>query len=173
MPRIERRNNMSIAEAMIGEFSQESIGTRKMLERLPDDKLSWKPHEKSMTMGRLATHLAEIPEWAETIVNHESFDMGASDYKPKELNKAEILALFDKNVEDFKKVLSGQPDEQLFQNWKLLMGDHVAVEMPKVACLRGFVLSHGIHHRGQFSVYLRENDIPIPALYGPSADEDM
>ena len=164
---------MSFAEAMIGEFSQESIGTRKMLERLPEDKLSWKPHEKSMSLGRLATHLAEIPEWAETIVNHESFDMAAADYKPKEFNKAEILECFDKNVEDFKKVLSGQPDEHLFQNWKLLMGDHVAVEMPRVACLRAFVLSHGIHHRGQFSVYLRENGLPLPALYGPSADEEM
>ena len=164
---------MNIAEAMIGEFSQESIGTRKMLERIPDDKLSWKPHEKSMTMGRLATHLAEIPEWAETIMNHESFDMAAADYKPKEFSKEEVLELFDKNVEDFKKFLSGRPDEHLFQNWKLLSGDHVAVEMPRVGCLRGFVLSHGIHHRGQLSVYLRENDVPLPALYGPSADEEM
>ncbi len=164
---------MNIAEAMIGEFSQESIGTRKMLERIPDDKLSWKPHEKSMTMGRLATHLAEIPEWAEPIVNHESFDMAAADYKPKEFSKEEVLELFDKNVQDFKKVLSGQPDEHLFQNWKLRSGDHVAVEMPRVGCLRGFVLSHGIHHRGQLSVYLRENDVPLPALYGPSADEEM
>ena len=164
---------MSIADAMIGEFAQESTGTRKMLERIPEDNLLWKPHEKSMTMGRLATHLAEIPEWAETIVNHESFDMAASDYKPKEFGKAEILELFDKNVQDFKKILSGQPDERLFQNWKLLSGDHVAVEMPRLAYLRGFVLSHGIHHRGQLSVYLRENDIPLPALYGPSADEEM
>ncbi|GMR21692.1 MAG: DinB family protein [Acidobacteriota bacterium] len=164
---------MSIAEDMIGEFSHEATGTRKMLERLPDDKFSWKPHEKSMTMGRLATHLAEIPEWAETIVNHESFDMAAADNKPKELGKAEILELFDKNVENFKKVMSGQPDEHLVQNWKLLSGEHVAVEMARVACLRTFILSHAIHHRGQLSVYLRENDVPLPALYGPSADESI
>lgn len=165
---------MSIAEAMIGEFTHESVNTRKMLERLPEDKIAWKPHEKSMTLGRLATHLAEIPEWADTIVNHESFDMAAADYVPKEFSsKQELLGLFDKNVESFKEILGGQSDEDLFKNWKLMQGDQVAVEMPRVACVRGFILSHTIHHRGQLSVYLRENDVPLPALYGPSADEGI
>jgi uncharacterized damage-inducible protein DinB len=165
---------MSIAEAMIGEFSHESTNTRKMLERLPDDKLAWKPHDKSMTMGRLATHLAEIPEWAATIVNDETFDMDAAGYEPKALaSKQEILDCFDKNVEAFKKVMSGQQDEHLFKNWKLISGGHTAVDMARVACLRGFILSHSIHHRGQLSVYLRENDVPLPAIYGPSADETM
>lgn len=165
---------MTIAEAMIAEFSQESIGTRTMLERLPEDKLSWKPHEKSMSLGRLATHVAEIPEWAETIVNDETFDMDAAGFTPKELtSKQEILDYFDENVEKFKKVMSGQGDEHLFKNWKLIAGGHTAVDLARVACLRGFVLSHLIHHRGQLSVYLRENDVPLPAIYGPSADEGM
>jgi len=165
---------MSIAEAMIGEFSHESVSTRKMLERLPEDKFGWKPHEKSMTMGRLGAHLAEIPEWADTIVNNESFDMASGDYKPKEFSsKQELLDCFDKNVEDFKKALAGQPDEHLFKNWKLMQGDKVAVDMMRAACLRGFILSHIVHHRGQLSVYLRENDVPLPAIYGPSADESI
>lgn len=164
---------MSIAEAMIGEFTHESVSTRKMLERIPDDKFGWKPHEKSMTMGRLGAHLAEIPEWAATIVNDDSFDMASVDSKPKEYTKQELLERFDKNVEAFKQVLSGQPDEHLFTNWKLMQGDHVAVDMMRAACLRGFILSHTVHHRGQLSVYLRENDVPLPAIYGPSADEGI
>ena len=165
---------MSIAEAMIGEFTHESVGTRKMLERIPEDRLAWKPHEKSMTIGRLAGHLAEIPEWAATVVNDEVFDMVAAGYEPKDFSsKKDILDYFDKNVEAFKEVLSGQSDEHLFTHWKLKQGDHVAVDMARAACLRSFILSHTIHHRGQLCVYLRENDIPLPALYGPSADEDM
>jgi uncharacterized damage-inducible protein DinB len=165
---------MSIAEAMIGEFTQESASTRKMLERLPEDKFAWKPHEKSMSLGHLGAHLAEIPEWAATIVNDESFDMASVDFKPKVFsNKQELLECFDKNVESFQSVLKGQTDEHLFTNWKLMQGDQVAVDMMRAACLRGFVLSHLIHHRGQLSVYLRENDVPLPAIYGPSADEGM
>lgn len=165
---------MSIAEAMVGEFAQESVTTRKLLERVPEDKMAWKPHEKSMSMGRLAQHVAEIPEWTAIIVNQETFDMATVDRTPKDIpSKQALLDLFDKNVEDFKKILGGQPDEHLFKNWKLLSGEHVAVEMPRVACLRGFIVSHTIHHRGQLSVYLRENDVPVPSIYGPSADEAM
>lgn len=165
---------MNIAEAMVGELAHESVTTRKMLERLPEDKFSWKPHEKSMSLGRLATHIAELPEWGQTIVNDESFDMSAADFKPKQFSsKREILDCFDENVESFKETLSGQSDEHLFEHWKLLQGEDVAVDMPRVACIRGFVLSHLIHHRGQLSVYLRENDVPVPAIYGPSADEGV
>lgn len=170
----EERTRMSLAEAMIGEFSHEAVTTRKMLERLPEDKMSWKPHDKSMTLGRLATHLAEIPEWAETIVDNESFDMASGEYQPKEhTTKEAVLKHFDECVEGFKKALSGKPDEHLFQNWKLVAGDKVIVEMPRIACLRAFVMSHGVHHRGQFSVYLRQQDVPLPSIYGPSADEGV
>ncbi|HXV64591.1 MAG TPA: DinB family protein [Vicinamibacteria bacterium] len=165
---------MSIAEAMVMEFTHESAGTRKMLERLPDDKLAWKPHQRSMSMGRLGMHLAEIPWWAQTIVKDESFDMASFDRKRVEPdNKKEILDKFDGNVQSFQELLKGQSDEHLFQHWKLTESGHVAVDMPRLVCLRGFVLSHIIHHRGQLSVYLRLNDVPLPALYGPSADENM
>ncbi len=165
---------MSVADAMVGEFTHESIGTRKMLERIPEDKLSWKPHVKSMTMGRLAAHLAELPEWSKTILNEESFDMATSDHEPHvPATKPELLDLFDKNVAAFKESFSGQSDERLFQNWKLEHGGHLVAEMPRVAWIRSFILSHIIHHRGQLSVYLRENDVPLPALYGPTADENV
>lgn len=165
---------MNIADGMIAEFTYESATTRKLLERLPEDKLSWKPHPKSMTMGELATHIAHIPEWSQTVVNDESFDMGASNVEVQKPDTRQgILDYFDKSVEGFKRVLAGKSDEQLFQTWKLLNDGKTVLEMPRVACIRSFILSHAIHHRGQLSVYLRENDVPLPMIYGPSADEAM
>ena len=163
---------MSIAEGMIGEFSHEAVTTRKVLERVPEDKFDWKPHEKSMSLGQLAAHVAEIPEWTPAIVDQDLFDMDASDYKPKVFTSREdLLEYFDKNVELFKDRMAGQTDEHLFGTWKMKHGGEITLEMPRVACLRGFILSHQIHHRGQLTVYLRENDVPIPSIYGPSADE--
>ena len=165
---------MSIADALVGEFTHEASVTRKLLERLPEDKLAWKPHEKSMSLGRLASHLAEIPEWGGTIVNDDVFDMDASDYSPKELTSRQaVLDAFDQSGEAFKKQLAGVSDEKLHEIWKMKQGGNVVVEMPRIACLRGFIMSHAVHHRGQLSVYLRENDVPIPSIYGPSADESM
>lgn len=163
---------MNLSDAMVAEFSQEAQTTRKLLERLPDEKLSWKPHSKSMSMGGLATHLAHIPNWAETIVNDRELDMSEVDTRIQERkSRKEILDYFDANVEKFQKLLAGKPDEDLFLNWTLKSGDQVVVQLPRIACLRAFILSHSIHHRGQLSVYLRENDIPVPSIYGPSADE--
>jgi uncharacterized damage-inducible protein DinB len=165
---------MKMSDAMVAEYLQESQGSRKMLERFPEDKASWKPHEKSMSLGRLALHVAEIPEWAKTIVEDETFDIDAPGYKPKEIEtRQELLDYFDKNVELFQKVLGGQPDEHLLQHWKLVYQGHTAVDLPRVVCLRSFVISHMIHHRGQLSVYYRENGVPLPPLYGPTADESM
>ncbi len=164
----------NMSNAMVQEFTHEAATTRKLLDRLPEDKMSWQPHEKSMTLGRLAGHLAEIAEWGGTIVNDDLFDMDAGEYKPKEFaTKKEVLECFDASVEEFKKTLSGKSDEHLMKTWKMKAGGEVMLEMPKVACLRSFVLSHAVHHRGQFSVYLRENNVPIPSIYGPSADEPM
>jgi uncharacterized damage-inducible protein DinB len=165
---------MTIAQAMIAEFSNESKGTRKMLERLPEDKFTWKPHQKSMSLGELATHIAHIPHWAETILNDDQFDMSTADFNVEKQNSRQgILDYFDGKVEAFKKTLDGKSDEHLSKSWKLINEGHVAVDMPRAACLRAFIISHIIHHRGQLSVYLRENDVPLPALYGPSADEPM
>jgi uncharacterized damage-inducible protein DinB len=163
---------MNLSDALVAEFRHEAQTTRKLLERIPDEKLSWKPHPKSMTMGGLGTHIAHIPEWAETIVNDRELDMSKTDTRAKERkSRKEILDYFDANVDKFAKVLAGKPDDQMFLTWTLRSGDHVVVELPRAVCLRSFILSHTIHHRGQLSVYLRENDIPVPSIYGPSADE--
>lgn len=163
---------MKLSDAMVAEFSHEAQTTRKLLERLPDDKLSWRPHSKSMSMGRLATHIAHIPHWGETILNDRELDMSKVDTRIEERkSRKQILDYFDANVEQFQDLLAGKPDDDLSLSWTLKNGDQVVVQLPRAACLRSFILSHGIHHRGQLSVYLRENDIPVPSIYGPSADE--
>ena len=165
---------MTIANVMMQEFLHESEITKKLLERVPEDKLDWKPHEKSMSLGRLATHVAEIPEWTDIVVNKDFFDMAASDYEPTVCkDRAELLEKFETNVRKFKQVMEGKDDASLMEHWQLRQGEHVAVDLPKAVVLRSFVLSHIIHPRGQLSVYLRENDVPLPGIYGPSADEKV
>jgi uncharacterized damage-inducible protein DinB len=163
---------MKLSDAMVQEFLHESQTTKRLLERLPQDKISWKPHEKSMPMSRLATHITEIPQWADVIVNQDSFDMASVDYTPVTLEtRREILDSLQKNLDKFAEVLGGKDDEHLMSSWKLKEGENVLLDMPRAAAIRGFVISHVIHHRGQLSVYLRENHVPLPSIYGPSADE--
>jgi uncharacterized damage-inducible protein DinB len=165
---------MLLADVLTAEFSFESETTRKLLDRLPEDKLSWKPHQKSMTLGRLASHLAEIPEWAKTIVGEESYDMGAVDPGRESLqlgSRQEIVDLFQEKVKRFAEIVKGKDDALMVSNWQLKDGNQVLLDLRRVAALRAFVLNHSIHHRGQLSVYLRLNDVPLPAMYGPSADE--
>jgi uncharacterized damage-inducible protein DinB len=163
---------MKYSDAMVQEFFHESQTTKRLLERVPEDKLSWKPHEKSMPLGRLATHVTEIPQWAEAIVNQDSLDMATVDFKPVILeSRQKVLESLQKNLDKFAEVLGGKDDEVVMASWKLKEGDKVLMDMPRAAAIRGFIISHVIHHRGQLSVYLRENDVPIPSIYGPSADE--
>jgi uncharacterized damage-inducible protein DinB len=163
---------MKLSDVMVQEFMHESQTTKKLLERLPEDRISWKPHEKSMPMSRLATHITEIPQWAEVIVNQDGFDMASVDFKPVMLeSRRQILESFQKNLDKFAEILGGKDDEYLMASWKLKEGDKVLIDLPRAAAIRGFVISHVIHHRGQLSVYLRENDVPVPSIYGPSADE--
>ena len=163
---------LTMAEALIAEYRQESRATRAMLERVPEASFDWKPHERSMAMGRLAAHVAETPGWAEQILGADELDFAAMEYTPPEPSTtAELLELHDRSSETFTTALDGAADATLLAKWVLRSGDHVISKGPRIAMLRGFVLSHLIHHRGQLSVYLRLRDVPVPATYGPTADE--
>lgn len=168
---------MAITDALLPEFDYEMDRTRRTLERLPEDKLDWRPHPKSMTMGTLATHLAQIPGWTVETLTKESFDVAPEGSPPLSLvplgSRQQILDLFDKNTAAARAVLVQAGDDHLRQVWTLLAGGKVVFSLPRVAVLRSFILNHSIHHRAQLGVYLRLNDIPVPSIYGPSADEGM
>src|SRR5262245_28282214 len=166
---------MSIAESLLPEFDYETANTRKTLERVAEKKFDWKPHDKSWAMGGLATHLANIPSWASVTINQDSFDLapGGSPVKlPPATSLKEILETFDKNVSEARAAIVGANDEHLLKPWTLLSGGNIIFTIPRIACLRSFVMNHMIHHRAQLGVYLRLNDLPVPAIYGPSADEE-
>jgi len=164
---------MSIIAPIIQEFTQESANTRKVLERIPEGKFGWKPHERSMTFGELASHLADSSDWIRDILETDEFNVDMSSFKPfLAANQAELLDTFDRNTAAAIELMKGQPDEKLIQVWRLKMDGNLIFEMPRVAVLRNMILNHTIHHRGQLTVYLRLNDIPVPAIYGPSADEE-
>jgi uncharacterized damage-inducible protein DinB len=162
---------MAISASLLPEFDHEMATSRTVIERVPEDKFGWKPHEKSMSAGRLASHVAEMPAWAAMSITQDSIDL-AGDYKPYEAaSRAELLALFDKNVSSARAAIAGCSDETFMKSWALKKGDQTLMSMPKVAVVRTFVMNHVIHHRGQLSVYLRELNVSVPSIYGPSADE--
>jgi uncharacterized damage-inducible protein DinB len=166
---------MSIAELLLPEFEQEMSGVRRVLERIPNDKLSWKAHEKSNTIGWLANHLAEIPGWVQGTLSADEWDIDPVDgepYRTPNLSSREaILEELDKNVAAAKASLAATGDETFAQSWSLLKQGNVMLTMPKLGVIRTWVINHSIHHRGIMTVYLRLNDIPVPGLYGPSGDE--
>ncbi len=167
---------MRISASMLPEFDIEMANTRKTLERIPDDKFAWKPHEKSSALGALASHLSNIVSWATVTIDLEEFDMapGGTPVKSPEYHSCEeVLSAFDKNVNAARAAIEGADDERLFGSWALLAGGKQLLSMPRVAVLRSFMLNHMIHHRAQLGVYLRLNDIAVPSIYGPSADEAM
>lgn len=162
---------MPLNQALLPEFDHEMSNTRKSLERVPDDKLGWKPHNKSMTMGGLATHLATINHWADAIVGTDSFDVSTAPPQSEIKSRKELLDTFDKNTATARKVIAGASDEALMKPWSLKSKGNTIFTLPRVAVLRSFIMNHTIHHRAQLGVYLRLNDIPVPSIYGPSADE--
>jgi uncharacterized damage-inducible protein DinB len=166
---------MSYAEQILPEFDQEMANTRKVLERIPEDKLDWKAVPKGQTIGWNANHLAEIPGWVEGTMAGTEWDIsppGAEPYRtPSLASRKEILASFDANVASARKALAAAKDEDMPTPWSLLMGGQVILTMPRASVVRTFVINHLIHHRAILLVYLRLNEIPIPGMYGPSADE--
>ena len=166
---------MKLSETLLPEFDHEMANTRRTLERIPEDKLSWKPHQKSTTMGGLATHLANIPAWAVNTINDNSFDLSPPGAAPSRIPQAnsrtEVLEMFDQNVAAARAAVAASSDEHLLKPWSLLSGGRTIFTLPRIAVVRSMVMSHTIHHRAQLGVYLRLNDVPVPAVYGPSADE--
>ena len=163
---------MPINEWLLPEFDHEMVTTRKLLDRVGDETFAYKPHDKSFAMGSLAIHIARIPTWTKITIDQDSLDLaapGSTETAPK--TKTELVTLFDENVRVAHDAIAAVPDDVLFKPWSLMNGTTTLLTMPKVAILRSFVMNHLIHHRGQLSVYLRLNNIPVPSIYGPSADE--
>src|SRR5215471_14667080 len=163
---------MAIVDALLPEFDHEMANTRKVLERVPDDRLDWRPHPKSFTMGDLATHVARLPTWATMTVTSSELDLAPEGKPaPREAtakSQAELLSIFDAAVTAARKALASTGDAAMGQSWTLKSNGASLMSLPRVAVLRSFVMNHSIHHRAQLGVYLRLNDIPVPAIYGPS-----
>lgn len=163
---------MTMIDSLTEEFEHEAQTTRKHLERLPDDKLEWRPHEKSFTLSGLASHLTEMVSWTVAILEQDEIDFDPATYKPYlATSVAELLKTFDDNVAKGKQALAAATEETLAQPWRLKIKGRIQFEKSRAAVFREFALSHIIHHRGQLSVYLRLLDVPVPGSYGPSADE--
>jgi uncharacterized damage-inducible protein DinB len=166
---------MNYAESILPEFDREMANTRKVLERVHEDKLDWQAHPKSRTIGWNANHLAEILGWVERVVRAPSWDyepIGGEPYQsPKRTSRQEILDLFDRNVAAARKAIAAVKDGEMAQPWSLLKAGTTLFTMPRAAMIRGFILNHLIHHRAILCVYLRLNDVPVPGMYGPSGDE--
>jgi uncharacterized damage-inducible protein DinB len=166
---------MSLSASLLPELDQEMAHTRKALERVPAEKFSWRPHDRSYSFMELANHLARLPGWGAQTIGSESLDLDpdAGEFQPPPPAETPggVLDAFDQSVAGFRRALEGATDEDLMRPWTLLHGGKELFTMPKVGVLRGMILNHIVHHRGQLTVYLRLNDLPVPAIYGPSADE--
>jgi uncharacterized damage-inducible protein DinB len=164
--------SMTVGNTLSAELQYEAISTRKMLERVPDEFLGWKPHEKSMELRHIARHLAMLPSFVKPTLTSDEFDLAASPHQTPVLERAsDLVEAFDNNLSEAVEFLSSVSDEDLTKTWRLRNGEKTIFEMPRAAVIRSLVLSHLIHHRGQLSVYLRLQNVPVPSIYGPSADE--
>jgi uncharacterized damage-inducible protein DinB len=166
---------MSIADSLLPEFDEEMAAARRMLERVPDGKTTWQPHEKSMTLGRLATHVAQLPGWAVNSVTKDELDIAPPGAPPPQRlildQTAKILELFDKNVQEARQALATTSDAEFAKPWAFKLGGRTMWTRPKLQVYRRMMMSHLVHHRAQLGVYLRLNGVPVPGMYGPSADE--
>lgn len=163
---------MALIDAMLQELEQEAQTTRRVLERVPDDRLSWRPHEKARTLGELAYHVATVPGNVAALVAAESPVQAPQFTDPTPQKAAELVPALEQSIAKAKKLLGGMDDATLQATWRIMQGERELLALPRVAMLRSVMLNHWYHHRGQLSVYLRELDVPIPSIYGPSADEN-
>ncbi|MBW8876150.1 MAG: damage-inducible protein DinB [Acidobacteria bacterium] len=163
----------TIAELLLAELEREAIGTRRMLERVPEGKDDWKPHPKSMPLGYLAALVATMPGWVAAMINQDELDVtAAGEHQTRSAStNRELLQKFDKALDQARAALSATTDEHLMTSWRMLAQGHVVSEQPRYVAIRDGALNHLAHHRGQLTVYLRLNEIPVPSLYGPTADE--
>jgi uncharacterized damage-inducible protein DinB len=161
---------MTTIAALIAELEQETRTTRRVLERVPDDRLDWRPHERSFTLGQLAMHVATIPG-AIAEISTRTFDVRAPIPRPGATGAAELVAALDESVARARTLLGAMDDAALAEPWRAVAGDRELFSVPRGVFLRSTMLNHWYHHRGQLTVYLRQLDVPVPAIYGPSADE--
>ena len=165
---------MPIAQMLVPEFDHEMATTRTLLERVPEDAAEWKPHPKSMSMGHLASHIASMPRWTSAIVQQKEVDFAsptAADFAtPPFKSTRQLVEAFDRNIQEARTVIAAASDGELAIPWALRNGGHTIFSLPRAGVLRSFIMSHIIHHRGQLSVYLRLRDVPLPSIYGPTAD---
>ncbi len=165
---------MAMNQGLLGEFDHEMAATRRTLERVPDDKWDWKPHTKSGSMGWTANHIALFPGWLAATFTGDSFDFapgGKPVQQPTATTRKDLLANFDQGVKEGRAMLAKATDQELMTPWTLLNNGQTVFNMPRIAVYRMMIMNHLIHHRAQLGVYFRLNDIPVPAIYGPSADE--
>jgi len=162
---------MTFSQTVLPEFEEEMKSTRKLLECVPDGKFDYQPHAKSMTLGRLATHVAEVPSWTGPTLDQEVLEMDPA-FKPHiATSRAELLQIFDKGVAEARAKISASSDEAWGKTWSFKMNGKIMMSMPRSVVLRSMILNHMIHHRAQLGVYLRLNNVAIPGMYGPSADD--
>ncbi len=163
---------MNLEKIVLADLEHELSGTRRMLERIPDDHLAWKPHEKSFTLGELARHVSNLVYWQVTILRDEAFDLQAAPAPLGALpNREALLEEFDRSREELESALAKVDPDHLSKDWTLRNGEHIVATQPRLVALRLFGVNHLVHHRGQLGVYLRLLEVPVPGLYGPSADE--
>lgn len=163
---------MTIAEVLLLDYDAEIENTRRILERIPEDKPAWKPHDKSMPIGRLAVHVARLPMFGSTILNTDELDMATAKFPPLVFEgRARLLAQLEQTSAETRRALESASDEHLLKKWKLRFGEQIFGDGPRIVLYRTMFFNHLIHHRGQLSVYLRLNEVPVPGIYGPSADE--
>jgi uncharacterized damage-inducible protein DinB len=161
-----------ITDALLPEFDHEMGTTRRVLDRVPEADFAWQPHDKSMSLGELAAHLANIPTWCGSILDMMVFDiLTLGDRAKPPASRRALLADFDAKVVAARSSLAAKTDPELLAPWTLKSGTHEVFTMPRISVIRSFVMNHSIHHRGQLSVYLRMRNVPLPAMYGPTADE--